>query len=50
MKVIEEHGIASKVSYFMMGNAKNNETMLKSLSLCKLLYLVVPGYELLVYF
>ena len=37
MKVIEEYGIASKVGYFMMDNAENNETMIRSLSLCKLL-------------
>jgi hypothetical protein len=36
MKVIEEYGIASKVGYFMMDNAENNETMIGSLSLCKL--------------
>ena len=35
MKVIEEYGIASKVGYFMMDNAENNETMIRSLSLCK---------------
>jgi len=36
MKVIEEYGIASKVGYFMMDNAENNETMMRSLSVCKL--------------
>jgi hypothetical protein len=35
MKVIEEYGIASKVGYFMMDNAENNETIIRSLSLCK---------------
>jgi len=35
MKVIEEYRIASKVGYFMMDNAENNETMIRSLSLCK---------------
>ena len=35
MKVIEEYGIASKVGYFMMDNAENNETMMRSLSLCE---------------
>lgn len=39
MKVIEEYGIASKVGYFMMDNAENNETMMKALSSCKLPYL-----------
>ena len=33
MEVIEEYRIASKVGYFMMDNAKNNETMMRSLSL-----------------
>jgi hypothetical protein len=36
MEIIEEYGIASKVGYFMMDNAENNETMMRSLSLCKL--------------
>jgi hypothetical protein len=35
MRVIEEYGIASKVGYFMMDNAENNETMIRSLSLCE---------------
>jgi hypothetical protein len=39
MKVIEEYGIACKVGYFMMDNAENNETMIKTLSSCKLLLL-----------
>jgi len=39
MKIIEEYGIASKVGYFMMDNAENNETMIKALSSCKLLLL-----------
>ena len=34
-KVIEKNGIASKVGYFMMDNAENNETMMRSLSLCE---------------
>lgn len=32
LKVIDEFGIASKVGYFMMDNAENNETMMQSLS------------------
>ena len=35
MKVIEEYGIASKVGYFMMDNAENNETMIRALSISK---------------
>jgi hypothetical protein len=35
MEVIEEYGIACKVGYFMMDNAENNETMIRSLSLCE---------------
>ena len=35
MRVIEEYGIASKVGYFMMDNAENNETMIRNLSLCE---------------
>jgi hypothetical protein len=35
MKVIEEYGIASKVGYFMMDNAENNETMMRALSTSK---------------
>jgi hypothetical protein len=35
MKVIEEYGIASKVGYFMMDNAENNETMMKAISTSK---------------
>jgi hypothetical protein len=33
IKVIEEYRIASKVGYFMMDNAENNETMKRSHSL-----------------
>lgn len=36
MEVIKEYGIASKVGYFMMDNAENNETMIRALSSCKL--------------
>jgi hypothetical protein len=32
LKVIDEFGIASKVGYFMMDNAENNETMMQSFS------------------
>jgi hypothetical protein len=32
MKVINDYGIASKVGYFMMDNASNNDTMMKALS------------------
>ena len=35
MRVIEEYGVASKVGYFMMDNAENNETMIRSHSLCE---------------
>ena len=37
MRVIKEFGIALKVGYFMMDNAKNNKTMMRALSTCKLL-------------
>lgn len=36
MEVIKEYGIASKVGYFMMDNAENNETMMRALSSCRL--------------
>ncbi|KFY06907.1 hypothetical protein V491_08569, partial [Pseudogymnoascus sp. VKM F-3775] len=32
LKVIDEFGIASKVGYFIMDNAENNDTMIQSLS------------------
>ena len=32
MKIINEYGIASKVGYFMMDNAPNNDTMIAELS------------------
>ena len=35
--IIEEFGIASKIGYFMMDNAVNNDSMIKALSACKLL-------------
>jgi hypothetical protein len=38
MGVIEEFGIASKVGYFMMDNAENNDTMIRALSTRKLLF------------
>jgi hypothetical protein len=46
MRVIEEYGIASKVGYFMMDNAENNETMMRALSSRKLflLKIVVTNY------
>jgi hypothetical protein len=34
MKVINDYGIASKVGYFMMDNAGNNDTMMEALSTC----------------
>ena len=33
--VLEEYGILSKVGYFMMDNASNNDTMIEELSTCK---------------
>jgi hypothetical protein len=46
MRVIEEYGIASKLGYFMMDNAENNETMMRALSSRKLflLKIVVTNY------
>ena len=35
MKIIIEYGIVSKVGYFMMDNAENNETMMRALSTSK---------------
>ncbi|KFY19846.1 hypothetical protein V493_07817, partial [Pseudogymnoascus sp. VKM F-4281 (FW-2241)] len=32
MEVINDYGIASKVGYFMMDNASNNDTMIYALS------------------
>jgi hypothetical protein len=32
MKVISDYGIASKVGYFVMDNASNNNTMIEALS------------------
>jgi len=32
MEVINDYGIASKVGYFMMDNASNNDTMIEALS------------------
>jgi hypothetical protein len=32
MKVIDDYGIASKVGYFMMDNASNNDAMITALS------------------
>ena len=34
MKIINEYGIASKVGYFMMDNAKTNDKMMEALSTC----------------
>jgi hypothetical protein len=34
MQVINDYGIASKVGYFMMDNADNNDTMMEALSIC----------------
>jgi hypothetical protein len=33
MKVINDYGIASKVGYFIMDNAPNNDTMMEALSI-----------------
>ena len=33
--MLEEYGILSKVGYFMMDNASNNDTMIEELSTCK---------------
>jgi hypothetical protein len=33
MQVINDYGIASKVGYFMMDNADNNDTMMEALSI-----------------
>jgi hypothetical protein len=38
MEVINEYGIASKVGYFVMDNADNNDTMIQALSICSYYY------------
>jgi hypothetical protein len=40
MDVISEWGIASKLGYFNMDNAPNNDTMLKAISLSTFLYVL----------
>jgi BED zinc finger len=40
MNVVDDYGIASKVGYFMMDNAKSNDTMVNALSLCITLFLI----------
>jgi RimJ/RimL family protein N-acetyltransferase len=35
MQIINDYGVASKVGYFMMDNADNNDTMMEALSDCK---------------
>ena len=35
MNVINDYGIASKVGYFMIDNASNNDTIIEALSTCK---------------
>ena len=35
MEVINDYGIASKVGYFVMDNASNNDTMIEALSQCR---------------
>ena len=32
--IIDDYGIASKVGYFVMDNASNNDTMMEALSTC----------------
>jgi hypothetical protein len=32
--IIDDYGIASKVGYFVMDNASNNDTMIEALSTC----------------
>jgi hypothetical protein len=34
MKVINDYRIASKVGYFIMDNASNNDTIMEALSIC----------------
>ena len=46
MSIIKEFGIASKVGYFMMDNAANNETMMKALSVCRFILIDAPGFLL----
>ena len=35
MQIINDYGVPSKVGYFMMDNADNNDTMMEALSECK---------------
>lgn len=37
--VVEEYGIATKVGFFMMDNAENNETMIRAFLQSKLFYI-----------
>jgi hypothetical protein len=43
MQIINDYGVASKVGYFMMDNADNNDTMMEALSDCK--YEQLIGYK-----
>jgi hypothetical protein len=40
---VNDYGVASKVGYFMMDNADNNDTMMEALSNCK--YEQLIGYK-----
>ena len=33
MKVVNDYGIASKIGYFIMDNARNNDTIMDALSI-----------------
>lgn len=41
MAVIQEFGIASKIGYFVMDNATNNDTLVTSLSASKSAIIIV---------
>ncbi|OWT42447.1 hypothetical protein VFPPC_18547 [Pochonia chlamydosporia 170] len=43
MEVVEDWGFASKLGYFVMDNASNNDTMMKSLSLGRYDSLLLPS-------
>ena len=40
MNVVDDYGIAPKVGYFMMDNAKSNDTMINALSLYTIISLI----------
>ena len=46
MKVINDYGIVSKIRYFVIDNAGNNDTMMDTLSTCMSFYIYIVYYSL----